>query len=964
MKENEILHGFRVQYIQPLPELQATLYRLVYEQNGADLIWLERKDENKTFAIAFKTIPQDDTGVFHILEHSVLSGSRKYPIKSPFVEMMKSSLKTFMNAFTFPDKTLYPFSSRNDQDFLNLMDVYLDAVLHPLSLTDPTAFRQEGWHYELESPDAELTINGVVYNEMKGVYASPDAVLTAQMNRQLFPRQCYGFRSGGDPEYIPELTYEGYQANYRRFYHPSNSRIFLDGSIDLDAVLAKLDRFLSEFDRIEPNADIPVQQPVSPPEKTCYYEIAPGGSGEKKVLLAEGWVCGSFEKPEHNLACSILASLLCGSDEAPLKKTLLEAGLAENVELQCMDSVQQPYLILTVRNTSEDQIEQVWSVIKNTLSALVSCGLDHEQLFSLIDHLEFTTRERDYGAMPRGLAYAMTALESWLYGGDPSQNLCCGALFGSLRRKVEQGWFEGFLRTRLLENPHHARVRMLPSERIGAERRQRERQRLAEIKAGWNTEQIGQVLEEFAQLQASQARENTPEELAALPMLSLRDISEEVEPLPQEIHEIDGVTVLHHPLETEGIQYLELYFSLADLTPQDLSLAAFMASLLGYIGTQHYSAARLRSAMDRNTGRFAAGGVVFSKGGSCAEAQPYLLVQVSFLESKKAEALELAEEILTRTDFSNEALLRQRLQQSVTALEQRILMSGNAYASQRASAGRSVKGRLTEAMQGIDYLRWQREAARSMERNGSELCGALSRLLGRVFSRCRATIGVTGRLDQPLISDLIKAFSDLPMAEPVEYRLLERGNEGFVIPAQVGFAAKTGNLAQAGAVFSGVARVAAQILSYGYLWDQIRVKGGAYGTGLSVQPNGEVRFSSFRDPNAFSSLAVFDSAGAALRGFCDSGTAIDKYIISTVAADDALLTPRMMGNLAAELYFTGRRDADRQRLRGEILNTTREELRTFSEVLDQICAAAGVCVIGGKETLDACGGILDRIEAL
>ena len=958
MEKNELLYGFRVRYIQPLPELKATLYRMEYEKNGADLVWLEREDENKTFAMTWKTIPEDDTGVFHILEHSVLSGSEKYPVKSPFVEMMKRSLKTFMNAFTYPDKTMYPFSTRNGQDFLNLMDVYLDAVLHPLSLKDPTAFRREGWHYELESPASELTVNGVVYNEMKGAYASPDTVLTAQMNRQLFPDNCYGFQSGGDPDHIPELTYERYIASHHRFYHPSNSLIFLDGRIDIDAALHKLDRFLSDYDRIEPGTGIPMQRPVAPEEKTCYYEVAPG-SETNRVLLAQGWVCGTYDRQETNLACSILAGILCSSNDAPLKKAVLDAGLAENIELQFVDGVQQPYLMMTVRNTAEDKEEAVWSAIHQTLSALAERGLDHEQLYSLIDHLEFTTRERDYGAMPRGVIYAMTAMETWLYGGDPSCNLCCGALFERLKKRVEQGWFEKLLRSLLLDNPHQARVKLLPSETIGAQKRETERQRLAGIKASWKDERLQYELAEFGRFCRLQLKEDTPEELSMLPVLALSDIPQQQDPLPQEALEIDGTTVLYHQVETDGIQYLELYFSLSDLAREELSCTAFLASLLSYIGTDCRSAARLRSAIDGSLGRFAAGVVVFSKGGT-QDAQPYLMVQLSMLDGKKADALRLLEEILLHSNFENQASLRQLLQQSITVMGQRIVMSGNSFAAQRALAGQTVYGALTDAVQGIAYLRWQQRMAVDIE----GLQANLTKLFRSVFSRNRVTLGVTGTLDRKFLSDVLGLFPELPMGAPVDYDVVPACREGFVIPAQVGFAAKAGTLSRVGAAFTGAAKVAAQILNYGYLWETIRVKGGAYGTGLQIQQNGTVCFSSFRDPNVMQSLTAYDRAGAELRSLCEREVSLDPYIVSTIAANDPLLMPRMKGNLAAEYYFCGYRDADRQKLRGEILRTTREDLLNFSHVLDRLCDVSGVCVIGGKEQLDACPEKLDCVEML
>ena len=349
---NDVICGFKVKYVQPLPEIKATLYRMEYEKNGADLVWLDRNDDNKTFSIAFKTIPEDSTGVFHILEHSVLCGSKKYPVKEPFVELLKSSLQTFLNAMTFPDKTMYPVCSRNDKDFMNLMDVYMDAVFNPLSITNPYPFLQEGWHYELDSKESDLTYNGVVYNEMKGVYSDPDTVLDEEMNKLLFPDNCYSFVSGGKPENIPDLTYQNYVESHTRFYHPSNSYIFLDGNVNLEEVLTRLDSFLCKYDRVEINADIPMQQCVSPAEATCRYEVGAGEGLENKTILSQGWVVGNFDEPEKRIACTVLSELLCASNESPLKKALVNHGLAEDVEFRVVDGMQQIYALLVVRNAS------------------------------------------------------------------------------------------------------------------------------------------------------------------------------------------------------------------------------------------------------------------------------------------------------------------------------------------------------------------------------------------------------------------------------------------------------------------------------------------------------------------------------------------------------------------------------------------------------------------------------------
>ena len=403
MQINDVISGFRIKEIKEVPETKGILYRMDHEKSGADLVYLDRKDSNKTFAIAFRTIPRDDTGVFHILEHSVLCGSEKYPTKEPFVDLIKSSLNTFLNAFTFPDKTMYPVCSKNEKDFLNLMDVYLDAVFHPLSLKDPHAFRQEGWHYELDSPDGELTMNGVVYNEMKGDYASPDTVLAAALNGALFPDTCYGFESGGHPEHIPELTYEDYLASHARYYHPSNARIFLDGTMDLPMVLARIDSVLKDYDRTEPDSDIAMQKPVAPEDTAVPYEIGAEEDSENKVILAEGWVYGDYTQRERGLAAAILSEILCGSNEAPLTAALLSKGLCEDATMGPNDGIQQSYLSLTVRNTSEEKIPEVWQTVEEVLRGLAKNGIDRKHLHSQLNHLEFVTREKDFGRMPKGL---------------------------------------------------------------------------------------------------------------------------------------------------------------------------------------------------------------------------------------------------------------------------------------------------------------------------------------------------------------------------------------------------------------------------------------------------------------------------------------------------------------------------------------------------------------------------------
>ncbi len=963
LKPESRIHGFVVRYAQELPEIKATLYRMEYEKNGADLVWLDRADDNKTFCIAFKTIPQDDTGVFHILEHSVLNGSDKYPVKEPFVELLKSSLQTFLNAMTYPDKTVYPVSSRNDQDFLNLMDVYLDAVFRPLCVTDPHAYRQEGWHYELDAPEGDLTCNGVVFNEMKGAYADPDTLVMAGIGRLLFPDNCYRHESGGHPDHITELTYENYKASHARFYHPSNSRIILDGAVDLDAALAKLDSVLSAYDRIDPDADIPMQAPVAPEEMTERYEIGPEEDSTDKVILSAGWVYGTYEDQERTVACQTLAQVLCGSNEAPLKKVLLESGLAQEVELSPMDGIQQNYIQLVVRNTSLEKKERVWETVERTLRDLAEEGLDHGRIRALLNRQEFTAREKDFGGMPRGLVYALTTLDSWLYGGDPAQNLCFDGVFRSLREKIDQGWFEKLLREVFLDNPHRARLCMVPSKTVGEEKQEAERQRLARIKTGWDPARIDQTIAEFQALRSRQERADSPEALAALPVLSLSDIPEEAPALRQAVGQVDGAALLHQDVDTDGITYLDLYFDVSDLPLADLQKLPLLGRLLGQLATERYDALALRSRIEGSLGRFSASPVTYALAGNTRDCLPMMAISVALLDHRKGDAREIVKEVLHTTRF-DAAQVYSILRQSRIAAEQMVINRGNAAAAMRAMAAWSAQGAVDEALSGISQLRWLQSAEKSFDGAGAAFCGELSALCDRIFTRDRATLSLTGSMDEAWLKDIL---SDLPagaVGQRADYAPSAKVAEGFAIPAEIGFAARCGSLTSLGLSAGGASRVAANLLTFDYLWNEVRVKGGAYGTSLRVTSDGYVSLTSFRDPSCAQSLDTFCGAGAALRAFCGSGEAPVKYIISTIGELEPLLTPRMEGTLAASMYFSGRTQADRQELRCQVLHTTIEDLRAFSEALDRICENSTVCVVGGQAALDACGGKLERREQL
>ncbi len=959
IKMDMTVHGFTVRAVQPLPELKATLYRMEYAKNGADLVWLDRPDDNKTFSIAFKTIPSDHTGVFHILEHSVLCGSRKYPVREPFVELIKSSLQTFLNAMTFPDKTMYPLSSRNSQDFLNLIDVYMDAVFHPLSVERPLGFWQEGWHYELESPQGELTRNGVVLNEMKGAFADPDEVMAFELGRALFPDTCYGYESGGHPEHIPELTFEQYVESHRRFYSPSNSYIFLDGDMDIGAVLAKLDSFLRAFDRTPVDADIPMQKPVHPEPVTAYYEIGPEDQGDR-ALLGEGWVCSTFDDPERVSGCAVLSRLLCGTNESPLKKVVLDRGLAQDVELHSYDGIQQNFLFLVCRNTAPEKMDELVRTVYDVLREQAR-GLDRRQLHAILNQVEFANREKDFGRMPRGLIFAMSALESWLYGGDPAQNLCSDGLFAALRKKVDEGWFEKLLTEVFLENPHTARVLLLPSRTLGEERLARDRQELAAVRAGWDEAQTRAVMEDFAALRRFQNAGDPPEAVKTLPVLSLSDIPERGAELPYEERAFQGVCLLHQELETGGIVYLDMFFDAGDLSGEELAALPMAAQLLGKLATQRRPALELSALIREKLGRFAAGAQCFERR-SDRRPVPVLQVSAALLPERKAEAVSLLREILLETSLEDGAAVRNLLRQERIGLEQAAQTAGNAFALCRASAGISAAGAVGDVLRGVEQLRFLQRAEREFDSAGGAFIARAGALLKKLLTRGRVTFSVAGELDEAWLQDVLSILPEGSRGPDAVYTPCPHPAEGFVIPAGIGFAACAARLDEAGAEFDGSMAVADKLLSLDYLWNNVRVKGGAYGVNMGVGSDGTVSLTSYRDPHCAGTLDVFARCGQALRDFAATGEPLDRFIISTVGSLEPVTTPRIEQARAARMHFTGVTPEDTQKLRRQVLHATSEKLLAFADVLDRLIPASRVCVVGGAPVLDACGDRLASVQ--
>ena len=952
------LHGFTVKSVTKLPEVRGRLVRMTYEKNGADLAWLDRDDDNKTFAIVFRTIPEDDTGVAHILEHSVLCGSEKYPVKEPFVELLKSSFSTFLNAFTSSDWTAYPVCSRNGADFLNLMDVYLDAVFHPLSVKGPLPFRQEGWHYELK--DGELTRNGVVLSEMKGAFGNPERLAHHELYRLLFPDNCYGRVSGGDPASIHKLTFEQYKDFYRRHYHPSNARIFLDGRIDLPATLAKLDAYLSAYPRTVVQTAVPLQKPVQA-DRTIPYEIGADDSAADKTLLLEGWTIGSFRDRETRLAFDVLSDVLAGSNEDPLTKALLSQGLCEDVRLG-VGGAEQLTATLLVKNAKDGKADEIRRIVRETFERLARNGLDHARLNAVLDRHEFNDREKDSGGFPRGLLFFEDALDQWLYGGDPADAFRCDHLYKSLRAKVGQGWFEGFLARTLVDNPHHVKLTMTASKTLAEERRTAEKAELAAIQAKWTSAEREKIMAECKALEAFQKKADAPEDLAKLPRLSLKDIPEKG-PVPESSTvTAGGVKVIRAKTAANGIAYLELYFDLRGFSCDDLSGAAILAGVLEELPTAKRSVLELKNALDAGLGRFETTVASFAKPNDPTHAAAYLVVRVSALESKLDEIVRLVPEVLLETSFADAKLVGDLVKQRRRAIERGTMgIGGRLYAARRAAASQSVRGMMEEQYAGLAHLRRVQDIDDAFGTNGTTFCARLAELSRRVFRREALTACLSDNVQTAWLEGLFARFpaGAAPLAA-AQLKTAPARREGFRTAGRIGSAAK----ASFPGTYVGAGCVAAKMLSLDYLWNEIRVRGGAYGGGFGVRPTGEARYLSWNDPNPARSLGVYDKSGDALRKMVEAEPSIEKYIISTVSDTEPYQTPSVETTRAAELILSGRTTEDLQRIRREMLRTTKEDLVRFADTLDSLASSTAICVIGGAAQLEGCTNVLESVESI
>ncbi len=967
MKVNDVVHGFRVLKTRPIPEVDSVSFEFVHEKSGARLFYLRNDDDNKVFFIGFRTPPSDDTGVPHIIEHSVLCGSRKFPLKEPFVELVKGSLNTFLNAMTYPDKTVYPVASRNAKDFQNLMDVYLDAVFYPAIYQKPEILMQEGWHYEVESPEDPLRYSGVVFNEMKGATSSPEDLLETAILKSLYPDTTYHFESGGNPERIPDLTMHGFTRFHKKFYHPSNSYIYLYGDMDIEEKLAFLDQeYLSAFTRIEPGSDIARQAPFDGLKRIRErYPIGADEDEKGKTYLSWNLVIDEGGQQLTKVALAILVHALFTTDAAPVRQALLDAGIGKDMMANVENDLCQPSFSVEVTNAEAEDEQRFYDICRGTLEKLADQGIDRTLLEASLNITEFKLREADFNQTPKGLVFGLNAMARWLYGEDPADSLFYEETLKTLREGLDNGFFEKLLRRVLLDNPHQTLVTMVPDKEMAAARKAETEKLLAEKKKAMTKTEIEDIVKIAARLKEMQAAPDRPEDLEKIPLLALSDLRKETEKLPLEERRLSGqIPLLFSDIPTHGIAYLSFYFDADVLTPEEQFYAYFLCDMLGAVDTDRHSYSELAKLKNLHTG-----GISFNLMTQCRYDDDSIwhakgIVKARVLVRKAGELGSLMTEILTGSRFTDQKRMRELLRQCLAGCERTIMNTPQRVMAMRLCSYISPAARF-DARGGLPYYDFLREIDRDFDKRIGEVGEKLTAVVRKLFRRQGLVLGLTtAAADYDKVTKPLESFTAALSGETWE--AVERSdsftkNEGLASSSRVQYVGKGANFRRLGFNFTGSMHVLETIMRYGYLWTKLRVQGGAYGASVQFTFDGKMLFTSYRDPNLAETLEIYDQVPEYLANFTASEREMTKYIIGTLSVLDTPLTPQMKGSLAASMYMRGITEAVRQRRRDEVLATGVKEIRALAEVVAAGMKENTYCVLGNEEKLRENAGRFSRI---
>lgn len=954
------LQGYELVQEEDLQDIRSLGLLFKHKKTGARVAVISNEDDNKVFSVGFRTPPTNSKGTPHILEHSVLCGSREFPSKDPFVELAKGSLNTFLNAMTWPDKTVYPIASCNDKDFQNLMHVYLDAVFYPNIYREEKIFQQEGWHYELANAEAPLEYNGVVYNEMKGAFSSPESQLSRSIQNSLFPDTAYGVESGGDPDDIPKLTYDEFLDFHRKYYHPTNSYIYLYGDMDVEEKMNWIDEnYLQNYDYAPVQSQITLQEPFSSVREIREeYALSEGESIEDNTYLSYNMVLNSGLDRQTSMAMQVIEYVLLSAPGAPLKQALIDAGIGKDILSSYDSDSYQTSLSIIAKNSEESKKDYFLQIINDTLYQVVEKGINNKSLGAALNLIEFRFREADYGSYPKGLMYGLNMYSTWLYDDNKPFDTIGFDTFEVLKEKIGTDYYTDLIKEYMLENNHGSVVILVPSPGLTSKRDEKLKEELAAYKSSLSPEEINKIIEDTKNLKQYQEEPSSKEDLEKIPMLDIDDINKEAMKLYNDEIEIDDIPIVHHNVFTNGIAYLKLVFCIENVPKALTPYVSLLSTIMGYIDTEHYTYNELSNEVNIHTGGISKDVVTFSKKGSTSEYVPAFTLDVKVLYGNMDNAFDLLKEMISFTKYDDEKRLLEIIKELKSRLQMSLTSAGHSAAVNRAISYFSEVGRYNEVTDGISYYRFIQGLEEDFDNVKGELIKTLKQLMIYIFRKENLIVSFTSDEEglKTLEGKLLPFVEQLKQDEIDKAREgfeLHQLNEGFKTSGQVQYVARAGNYLEAGYEYTGGLAVLNVILSYGYLWNNLRVKGGAYGCmcGFS-RLNGNSYFVSYRDPNLRETNEVYEGIYDYLKNFEADERDITKYVIGTISNLDTPRTPRTKGTSSFASYMTGITEEDLQIQRDEILSVDVEDIRALADIVKAILDGGNICVIGNESKIE------------
>ena len=957
---------------QVLNDINSNGYILRHKKSGARIALISNDDDNKVFYIGFKTPPTDETGVPHIIEHSVLCGSEKFPLKDPFVELVKGSLNTFLNAMTYPDKTFYPVASCNEQDFKNLMDVYMDSVLHPNILKYEEIFKQEGWHYALEDVDAPLTINGVVYNEMKGAYSSPDEILQTLIYKSLFPDNAYGKDSGGNPAHIPELSYDAFLGFYKKYYHPSNSYIFLYGDCDMQERLEWLDKeYLSAYDAIEVTSQIEKQKPFAEVQDiTGKYPIGSDESEENNTYLAYSKVVCDISDKTLRQTFSVLDYVLISAPGAPVRQALIDAGIGQDVYGSFDDGTLQTAFHVCAKNANASDKSRFVEIIEATLKDIVAKGINKTSVLAAINSAEFRFREADFGSYPKGLLYGLECTDTWLFDDESVfEAVEMLEVFEFLKQQVDTGYYEEVIQKYLLDNTHGVIVSLEPERGLNAKVEQELEAKLAEYKASLSKEELEKMVEATKHLEEYQEEEVSEEAMQTLPMLERKDMRKNVLSFSNIEEKIGDIPVVRHDEFTNGIDYISFLFDAGDVVAEDLSVLGFLRSVLCFVDTESYSFSELNNVINIHSGGISSGLTVYADSKEQGKYHSRYEFRIKMLEDKVEESLAILQEILLTSKVDDVKRLTEIVAQTKSRLQSVLSSAGHVVSATRSLAYFSQYGFIQDATTGIAYYDAICKMDAQMKTEPELVIASIKKVMKQIFGQERVLVSFTAQKDgyDRAVPALQKFLESLPKGSPAEEMgcyALGQQNEGFTDASAIQYVSRSGNFVKHGFQYTGALNILKMILSYDYLWNNVRVKGGAYGCSSSFLRTGDSYFTSYRDPNLGKTNEVYVKVPEYIRNFRADEREMTKYIIGTLGSMDTPLYPEGKGQRAITAYLKRLTLEELQAERDEILSATDEDIRALADLVEAVISDACICVIGNENNIQKEKELFKNIRSL